>query len=619
MPENQKKEQGQSQDQGKYHIGNAEKIIQSFGGIRPMATKLGVPVTTVQGWKKRNVIPANRLEVITTVAKENKIELGKLSRVRVKPGTKAATKTAATKRTKSAAASKTLKKKAAPKTTQKSAAKKAAAPASKTAAAAAPKAVPVAPKPEAATPAPQIKTEAPKAAPTNTAAELKAMSDRAVKKSMMFTGSLVAIAVVVGFVMFGKDDVAKVENEIGRIQENVGTLEGRTALLERVVPKNLDENLKNLKDNTTALRETVGELAQNVQAATASLSEGDTGSVLERIGMLEQQVGQLGSGDALQALMGRIDGLSSTLQGQQELGTAMEDLSSVVQGLQGQMDGIDAALERAKKDNDELAKALEGVNGRDLGAAAMLLALGQFRNSVNRNAPFEDDLAILHKIVGDEDEELNAALDRLAPYAAEGVLTPEGLQEELKSISGDIIMAKLAGEDVSFQDRALQRLGEVIEVSKDGESLTDTAEAATVARAQELLDKGDVEGAMKELQTLEGPAAEAAQPWMNKAEGNLAAQGMEAMILQSVLGKLSGSGGMPDLQGMMGGATGATGAAPQQGGAPMGDAMKQGMQNLKGALQGGGQVYSDPASGMHILKKNGAVGGGTPWPMDSGQ
>ena len=39
---------------------NAEGIIKRFGGIRPMATKLGVPVTTVQGWKKRNAIPTNR-------------------------------------------------------------------------------------------------------------------------------------------------------------------------------------------------------------------------------------------------------------------------------------------------------------------------------------------------------------------------------------------------------------------------------------------------------------------------------------------------------------------------------------------------------------------------------
>jgi hypothetical protein len=37
-----------------------ERVIEIFGGIRPMAAKLDVPVTTVQGWKKRNAIPRAR-------------------------------------------------------------------------------------------------------------------------------------------------------------------------------------------------------------------------------------------------------------------------------------------------------------------------------------------------------------------------------------------------------------------------------------------------------------------------------------------------------------------------------------------------------------------------------
>ncbi|GIL40792.1 COG4223 family protein [Roseiterribacter gracilis] len=37
-----------------------ERVIETFGGIRPMAAKLDVPVTTVQGWKKRNAIPRAR-------------------------------------------------------------------------------------------------------------------------------------------------------------------------------------------------------------------------------------------------------------------------------------------------------------------------------------------------------------------------------------------------------------------------------------------------------------------------------------------------------------------------------------------------------------------------------
>jgi hypothetical protein len=50
----------------------AESIIDRFGGIRPMATKLAVPVTTVQGWKKRGIIPQVRhADILAAAAREN--------------------------------------------------------------------------------------------------------------------------------------------------------------------------------------------------------------------------------------------------------------------------------------------------------------------------------------------------------------------------------------------------------------------------------------------------------------------------------------------------------------------------------------------------------------------
>lgn len=61
-------------------VGNAGEIIERFGGIRPMATKMNVPVTTVQGWKKRNVIPGNRLGDVMAAARSNNIDLSDRSR-----------------------------------------------------------------------------------------------------------------------------------------------------------------------------------------------------------------------------------------------------------------------------------------------------------------------------------------------------------------------------------------------------------------------------------------------------------------------------------------------------------------------------------------------------------
>ena len=54
---------------------SAEAIIQDFGGIRPMAAKLGIPVTTVQGWKSRGHIPLNRRKPILEAARKHNVNL----------------------------------------------------------------------------------------------------------------------------------------------------------------------------------------------------------------------------------------------------------------------------------------------------------------------------------------------------------------------------------------------------------------------------------------------------------------------------------------------------------------------------------------------------------------
>ncbi|MEZ5648797.1 MAG: hypothetical protein R3E60_07710 [Alphaproteobacteria bacterium] len=55
-----------------------DAVIAAFGGIRPMATKLGISFTTVQGWKTRAQIPPARWPEVEAAAKANGIDLASL-------------------------------------------------------------------------------------------------------------------------------------------------------------------------------------------------------------------------------------------------------------------------------------------------------------------------------------------------------------------------------------------------------------------------------------------------------------------------------------------------------------------------------------------------------------
>lgn len=61
------------QDSGK--TAAALEVIEAFGGIRPMAQKLGVAASTVQGWKERLAIPEARHAAISKIVAAESINL----------------------------------------------------------------------------------------------------------------------------------------------------------------------------------------------------------------------------------------------------------------------------------------------------------------------------------------------------------------------------------------------------------------------------------------------------------------------------------------------------------------------------------------------------------------
>ena len=195
------------------------------------------------------------------------------------------------------------------------------------------------------------------------------------------------------------------------------------------------------------------------------------------------------------------------------------------------------------------------VDRKNLTAAAMLMGLSELRSAMGRQQPYKEDLALVRRIAGN-DPALQKSLDRLAPYAERGVLSRETLQKEFRGLAGDIVMAKLQGEDLSVKEKMMQRMAKFVKLRRIDDIEGETVDAR-VARAQKMIDTGDIRGAIVELQKLEGAPRAAADPWMDEARGSVIAQDASDALSHTIVQALSAPEmsaemGMPSAEGVEG-------------------------------------------------------------------
>lgn len=53
-----------------------DRVVEKFGGVRPMARKTVIPPSTIQSWIEAAVIPSRRHQRLLDAAREHAIQLG---------------------------------------------------------------------------------------------------------------------------------------------------------------------------------------------------------------------------------------------------------------------------------------------------------------------------------------------------------------------------------------------------------------------------------------------------------------------------------------------------------------------------------------------------------------
>jgi hypothetical protein len=471
--------------------GGAERIIARFGGQRPMASKLGIAVSTVQGWKLRNHIPENRHADILATAKEHGIDLDEADFADLAPGAAAEDGGEAAESAGDAAAE------AEPKEDE-------------------------AARDEA--PAAPVAAASPAAAPSESGGGRFA--------SGVLVGAL-ALAIGAGGAVLTRDQWLPVVGDPGTT--GLAALQDRVSELERRPVAGPD----NAGDPATA--EALAKLDGRLGALDGQL--GEVSSRTERLvndaDATAANLVQLS--DAIEATGAAVDGLGDRLSALETDGVAgSADLEGLRQELAAGQGRLAAELASLQAKLDEVAvQAAAGSKGAE--QAALAVAVGQLR-AVTRNAqPFSAELANLQRFVS-QDSELSTLVAGLAGPAVTGVATLEELRGRFPEVAGEIVGASYGGDDESWIGDALRQLSDIGTIRRIGEIDGDSA-AAHVARAEQDLMQGDLAAAVSELAALSGPPAEAAAGWLADARARQEVEAALAALTRAVIGGLSVTGG----------------------------------------------------------------------------
>lgn len=491
-------------------LNNAEEIIERFGGIRPMSTKTDIPVTTIQGWKKRGAIPAARLDDLLKAARNHNLSLEDLVGKTSAPANENGTK------------------------------------------------IELSP-----TPQPTYKPQTLKVESTREHDKLKVAMvmerQKALVQSVILSVVLIAIIAGAGAMLLwpefqetkrttlqNSQTIAALEQDVGAVKSEI---EETQSMFSGYLPSDWQEQIESLRVQAEQAQASVEQAMQKAEQISEGVIGANAGTIQERVATLGQSVAEMTHSPMLQGLIAKFGTISASPEGSSMLDQSVQELNALLQTAPQTETPIETTLETARTQSTTLGQTFEGVPAQELKAAALLLGFSQFRSSLGRdNESFADDLSLMKTLLGQDNPALAEAIDRLAPQAAEsGVLTPAGLATELQTMTGDIVVASLKGEDVSVSEKAQAHFGNILKVEKDGEMVTGTPVQQKLAKADTLMQGGNLEQAIAEVSTLEGPAADLVQPWLQKARSTLQAQNLGSLLEGGIMETISGAGagGLP--------------------------------------------------------------------------
>jgi hypothetical protein len=501
----------------------AQPVIQRFGGIRPMAQKLGVPVSTVQGWKERGAIPPNRREEVLAAAARHNIvwEPGDLTLTSMPPMIETAAEPAV------ADSPEPDMPPEEPATASRES-----------------DAEPTSAAWGSLEPETQRATDEPAPSetwsPTPGHAQHATASTRPGLLPALLGSALIALLIsasapwwtrAVGLAPAAAPaGVPGVAARIDALDRRIAELEGRPA--GAPADAGLVQRLGALEQQNRQLRSDLDRVASAAAAAPAGAADPAAGQRIEavsgEIAALRDEI-QAVRRDAAQAVAPeRLDALSGRI----------EENAAELRAMQGDLSRLVDLPKRVQ----DLGSTIEAASGQTQ-HTALILASGQLEAALDSGQPYASQLGAVRRLAAD-DADLSALLAQLEEHADEGTPSMAELRIRFADTALAIAQAAQSDADGDWADRAWARLRSLVTVRPVGGDVAGESAEAHVARAEARLNEGDLASAIGELEGLEGAAAEAAAPWLAGARARLSADQAIERLRERALARILPDGAM---------------------------------------------------------------------------
>ncbi|NMM43766.1 hypothetical protein HH303_04715 [Rhodospirillaceae bacterium KN72] len=488
---------------------SADAVIEAFGGIRPMAAKLDVAVSTVQGWKTRDHIPDNRWRDVITAADVHGVDLsGALSHAVAdaeKPSDKHTidlhdidtgvydgpidyepqpdgdeAEESASENTKADPADNA--------------------------------------KPEEKAPA----------TPKNDAAPAKSGGG-----GLALVVGLVALAAVVTRPAWAPYTDPHLARYFPAMQQQaataVGTVPDAAApAIDTAALTRLGEEVGALSDALALVKAEVGALSDRMDGMGTSTEGTDAASSMPP--------------DLPDAVSGRLDDLAASIERDSETRQRVLDRLGVIENLLDQVSaeaekattavaGMESAQADQRAELERLAArpAVEGAT-----QAGLALGVGSVETALVAGRPFDQGLARIDSLAP-ETGPIRDAVEQLMPFAENGVKSRAALvtafQAAIPAMQAEI-KAQETGDVIQDVLNGLQSL---VSVRRKG----DDPDAPPVSRAEAALARGDLVAAVAVLTPLREASVTVAA-WLDDAEARLSAEAGLAALQDGVAAGLTG-------------------------------------------------------------------------------